>query len=137
MVYEVPKQYYFRLHHVRPRFKSNLESVLYYVANKICQIGKKDTSAFKDALNTALYAFPGNADKTEKTINNWRTEICALFGFFIENGNVTIPGNIAKLLSNTGDIPQTFDYFLYKFQYPGAHIKAASIKEGKHGVNFY
>lgn len=129
MVYEVPKQYYFRLHHVRPRFKSNLESVLYYVANKICQIGKKDTSAFKDALNTALYAFPGNADKTEKTINNWRTEICALFGFFIENGNVTIPGNIAKLLSNTGDIPQTFDYFLYKFQYPGAHIKAASIKE--------
>lgn len=136
-MYKVPKKYYFRIHHVRPRFKTDVESVLYFVANKICKIGVKDRLEFKEELNKSLFEFPGNANKSEKTINNWRTEISSLFGFFIDDGNKTKPGEIAELLAKSGDIPQTFDYFLYKFQYPGAHIKPKSIKdEIEHHVKF-
>lgn len=126
-MYKVPEKFYFRIHHVRPRFKSNLESVLFYMANKICQIGPLNRKEFKEKLNKEIFKFPGNSDSSEKTINNWRTEICSLFGFFIDNGTDVISGNIAKLLAQSGDIPRTFNYFLYKFQYPGAHIKNKAI----------
>ena len=129
MVYEVPNKYYFRIHHVRPRFKDDVESVLLYMANKVCKIGIKPKKEFKDKLNSEIYEYPGNAKKALKTVNNWRTEICALFGFFIDDGKNTIPGNIAKLLSQDGDIPEMFNYFLYKFQYPGAHIKSQAIQQ--------
>ena len=30
--YEIPEEYYFRIHHCRPRFKGNVENVLIYMA---------------------------------------------------------------------------------------------------------
>lgn len=136
-MYSVPDKYFFRIHHVRPRFKDDVESVLFYIANKICNIGKEDRLKFKEDLNKAIYQFPGNINKSEKTINNWRTEISSLFGFFIEQGQTVEPGEIAQLLADNGDIPQMFNYFLYKFQYPGAHLKASAIQEQiQHHVKF-
>lgn len=137
MVYKVPSKYYFRIHHVRPRFKDDIESVLFFMANKICKIGTEPKREFKDALNSEIYKYPGNADKALKTINNWRTEISSLFGFFIDDGKNVIPGKIARMLSEDGDIPEMFNYFLYKFQYPGAHIKVQAIQEQiEHHVKF-
>lgn len=128
-MYQVPDNFYFRIHHVRPRFKDDIESVLYFIANKICGIGDKPRDEFKDLLNTEIYKYPGNSKKSLKTINNWRTEISSLFGFFIDDGKFVKPGNLAKLLATNGDVPEMFNYFLYKFQYPGAHVKAEAIKE--------
>lgn len=128
-MYKVPSEFYFQIHHVRPRFKDNIESVLIYIANKITVIGEQKSKKFKQELIESLYQFPGNNDKKEKTVNNWRTEISALFGFFIDNKIVTRPGEIASLLSNNGDLPEMFNYFLYKFQYPGAHTKENYTEE--------
>lgn len=32
--YQIPDKYWFRIHFVRPRFKSNIENVLLYMANE-------------------------------------------------------------------------------------------------------
>lgn len=136
-MYQVPEKYYFRLHHVRPRFKDDIESVLFFIAEQICKIGKQKRKIFRTELNKAIKKFPGNENKTIKTINNWRTEISSLFGFFIDDGVYVIPGDIAKMLANSGDIPQTLNYFLYKFQYPGAHVKSSAIQEQiEHHIKF-
>lgn len=79
--YKIPNEYYFRIHHVRPRFKGDIENVLIYIAEEISAIGEKPKSEFVDAINAAIYRYPGNAHRELKTINNWRTEISALFGF--------------------------------------------------------
>lgn len=128
-MYKVPDKYYFRIHHVRPRFKDNFESVLVFMASQICKIRKENNKDFKNDLNAAIRKFPGNSNKSEKTINNWRTEISTLFGFFIDDGNEAYPGLVAEKLANDNDIPQFLNYFLYKFQYPGAHIKPKNIQE--------
>ena len=86
--YEIPEEYYFRLHHVRPRFKGDIENVLIYVAEEIAKVGEQPTADFVSVLNNALFRYPGNAHRELKTINNWRTEISALFGF-IEHGDET------------------------------------------------
>lgn len=136
-MYEVPKEYNFRIHHVRPRFKDNLESVLLFMATKICQIKECNSKEFKEKLNAEIIKFPGNNNKSIKTINNWRTEISSLFGYFIVDGKTTRPGELAIQLNESGDIPRSFNYFLYKFQYPGAHIKAEKILEQiEHHVKF-
>lgn len=83
-MYNVPSEYYIRLHHVRPRFKGDIEDVLIYMATEISKIDITDKSEFKKLLNSAIQMYPGNMTKSEKTINNWRTEISSLFGFFIQ-----------------------------------------------------
>ena len=32
-MYKVPDEYYFRIHHVRPRFKDDVENVLFHTDN--------------------------------------------------------------------------------------------------------
>ena len=44
--YKIPEEYYFRLHHVRPRFKGDIENVLIYVAEEITRVGEKETEKF-------------------------------------------------------------------------------------------
>ena len=44
--YQIPEEYYFRLHHVRPRFKGDIENVLIYVAEEISRVGEKATDDF-------------------------------------------------------------------------------------------
>ena len=42
--YKVPEEYFFRLHHVRPRFKGDIENVLIYVAEEISRVGEKEVN---------------------------------------------------------------------------------------------
>lgn len=135
--YKIPEQYFFRLHHVRPRFKGDIENVLIYVAEEITRVGEKPTDDFVAAVNSALFRYPGNAHREIKTINNWRTEISALFGF-IEHTDITDkPGRRAIELAENQDLVECFKVFLYNFQYPGAHIKPKGVLEQiEQGIHF-
>ena len=127
--YKIPEEYYFRIHHVRPRFKGDIENVLIYMAEEISAGGEKETSQFVSEINAAIFNYPGNSHRTLKTINNWRTEISALFGFIEHTDNTDKPGKRAIELSERQDLVECFKTFLYNFQYPGAHIKPASVLE--------
>ncbi len=135
--YKIPEEYYFRIHHVRPRFKSDIENVLFYVAEELARVGEKPTEEFVKAVDDALYQYPGNAHRELKTINNWRTEISALFGFIEHTDNTDKPGRRAIELANNQDLVESFKVFLYNFQYPGAHIKPKNVLEQiEAGVRF-
>ena len=130
-MYKIPDEYTFRIHHVRPRFKSDIESVLLYMANVCSNIPLTTVTEYKQLLFNAIRLYPGNERRAEKTINNWRTEIAALFGFYIDDriSNITKTGEISKLLTSSEDLVQFFKYFLLKFQYPGGHIKPNYVKK--------
>jgi len=137
-VYKTPKEYFFRLHHIRPRFKGDIENVLLYMSAEISKLPDSSAADFNNSLNSAIRNYPGNRIKTEKTINNWRTEISSLFAFFIERDNgTTSAGARAKELAENQDLVQMFRKFLFLFQYPGAHIKAHEIiKMIEAGIRF-
>ena len=128
-MYQVPNKYYFRIHHVRSRFKGNCENVLQYMASIISELDEMKEEEFAKTINESIKLFPGNYNLTTKSVNNWRTEISALFGFFISENGKSRPGNRAKELAENGDLVGTFKYFLYNFQYPGAHIKPHKVGE--------
>lgn len=130
-MYKIPSEYKKEIHHVRPRFKNDVENVLFYIANVCKSITTTDSSTYNEQIFNAIRLYPGNETKTRKTINNWRTEIAALFGFYIENSktHTTRTGAISNYLADTGDLVQFFKYYLYKFQYPGGHVKANYAKE--------
>ncbi|OGI34304.1 MAG: hypothetical protein A2259_05100 [Candidatus Moranbacteria bacterium RIFOXYA2_FULL_43_15] len=136
-MYKVPDEYYCRLHHVRPRFKNDVESVLLYMATEISRIEPANKDNFNKTLNQVIKLYPGNASKTEKTINNWRTEISSLFGLIECEGDIIKPGRMALLLSENQDLIEFFRYFLFYFQYPGGHLKPQETAELiKKGIRF-
>lgn len=137
-IYKVPNEYYFRIHHVRPRFKGNVENVLVYMASEITRIGDGPRDEFNSQLNNAIRCFPGNANLTLKTINNWRTEISALFGLFYEDDDRQNHAMLrAKELAESNDLVSFFKSYLFYFQYPGAHIKAQELqKQIEAGIHF-
>lgn len=129
-MYKISSKYFYRLHQIRPRFKNDIENVLLYVASEISKLGSKPLDEFNQNLFNAIRLYTGNATKTDKTIDNWRTEISALFGF-IEEDNINkkaTTGAIAQKLSEEQDLVQFFKYFLFYFQYPGGHIKSNKLK---------
>jgi len=130
-MYKIDPQYYFRLHQVRPRFKSDIENVLLYVATEISKLDTQNLDQFNEKLFNAIRLYTGNATKADKTIDNWRTEISALFGFIEEDntGKIAKAGEIAIKLAEEQDLVQFFKYFLFYFQYPGGHIKSHKLKE--------
>lgn len=135
--YKIPDEYYFRIHHVRPRFKGDIENVLIYMAEEITRVGEKPVNEFVSSVNAAIYGYPGNAHRELKTINNWRTEISALFGFIEHTDSTDKPGRRAIELAENEDLVQCFKVFLYNFQYPGAHIKPKNVLEQiEAGVQF-
>ena len=135
--YQIPEEYYFRLHHVRPRFKGDIENVLIYIAEEISRVGEKATEDFVADLNASLFRYPGNAHRELKTIKNWRTEISALFGFIQHTETTDKPGRRAIELAKNQDLVECFKVFLYNFQYPGAHIKPGAVLEQiEQGVKF-
>jgi hypothetical protein len=137
MEYKIPDEYFFRIHHVRPRFKGDIENVLIYMAEEISAVGELPIDEFASKVNNAIYRYPGNAHRELKTINNWRTEISALFGF-IEHGEKTDKASRrAEELATNQDLVECFKVFLYNFQYPGAHIKPKNVLEQiENGIHF-
>ena len=137
MTYQIPPQYFYRLHHVRPRFKNDVEEVLLYVANAITELDKMPKQAFDSELNNILFKFKNNATSTKKTIDNWRTEISALFAFIQENDNEFFASLTARRLSTNQYLDEFFNYFLYTFQYPAGHVKPHTVIDHiRHGVKF-
>ncbi len=139
-MFKVPKNYFFRLHHVRPRFKSDIENVLIFMASEISNIGVKPSKEFKTLVNNQIRRFPGNMSKAKKTIDNWRTEISSLFGFFVKDdiAKTTAPGRRADELTERQDLVEMFKKFLYCFQYPGGHNKPYETVEFiSHGIRFH
>ena len=135
--YKTPEQYYFRIHHVRPRFKGDVENVLIYMAEEIAALSKMPVDEFANAMNNAIYRYPGNAHRELKTINNWRTEISSLFGFVEHHGGFDEPGRRAVELAKSQDLVEFFKAYLYSFQYPGAHIKSHAVLEQVNaGIHF-
>ena len=57
MTYQIPPQYFYRLHHVRPRFKNDVEEVLLYVANAITELDKMPKQAFDSELNNIFRTY--------------------------------------------------------------------------------
>jgi hypothetical protein len=123
VIYSVPEQYFFRIHHVRPRFKRQVENVLVYIASEISKIGKKGPEDFKKRISNAIRLFPGNENIADKTVANWRTEISSLFGMVEYDSESSWPGEIAENLAEKQDLIEFFRYFLFYFQYPGGHLK--------------
>lgn len=135
--YKIPDEYYFRIHHVRPRFKGDIENVLIYMAEELTAIGEKSVDEFIKEANAAIYRYPGNAHRELKTINNWRTEISALFGFIEHTDTTDRPGRRAIELAQRQDLVESFKIWLYSFQYPGAHIKPKNVLEQiEAGIHF-
>ena len=56
-MYRIPEKYFFRLHHVRPRFKNDVEEVLLYVSTSISEMEVLSRSDFKTSLNNVLIKF--------------------------------------------------------------------------------
>lgn len=136
-IYQTPQEYFFRVHHIRPRFKNDVENVLFYMATEIAKLKPEEHEAFKQKLITTIKLYPGNASKELKTINNWRTEISSLFGLTEYDGDMSKPGRMALLLSESQDLIEFFRYFLFYFQYPGGHLKPHETLECiKAGIRF-
>ena len=128
-MYRIPAEYYYRIHHIRPRFKNDVENVLFFLSGELSRLEPEEHSAFKEKLNGAIRLFPGNRSKTQKTIDNWRTEICSLFGLIEKKGSISKPSRLTKLLNENQDLLEFFRLFLYKFQYPGGHLKNYEVQD--------
>lgn len=129
--YDIPDKYWHRIHFVRPRFKSNIENVLLYMANECCRIPNCSCEEYNARYFNAIRMFPGNIDMADKTLHNWRTEIPALFGFYVEDkeADVTETSKMAKFLHENQDLTQFLRLFLLSFQFPGGHMKPQDLKD--------
>lgn len=122
-MYKIPDKYFFRLHHVRPRYKNNYEEVLLYVATSISSLPLLPKADFKNKLNDILRKFQKNATIKQKTIDNWRTEISALFSLIEESKDYSSAGLMSIRLAENQYLDEFFNYFLFSFQYPGGHTR--------------
>jgi len=129
--YQISDSDWHRIHFVRPRFKSNIENVLLYMANECCRIPSCSCEEYSSRYFNAIKMFPGNIDMADKTLHNWRTEIPALFGFYNEDKDidVTKTSEMAKFLHENQDLTQFMKLFLYSFQFPGGHMKPQDLKD--------
>ncbi len=123
-MYEIPDKYFFRLHHVRSRFKTDVEEVLLYVATSISNLEAAPKKQFDTELNDVLLNFKKNKSLTKKTIDNWRTEISTFFGFIQSEDGKLRAGETAKRLAKNQYLDEFFNYFLLTFQYPGGYIRS-------------
>ena len=122
-LYKTPVEFFKPLHHVRPRFKDDLEGVLLHFADSVSRIGRCEKRPFNQQLDNSLREYPGNAIKTRKTISNWRTEIAALFSLVLHAADSLSPSLRCTELACRRDLPEAFRKFLYTFQYPGGHLR--------------
>jgi len=137
-MYEIPNEQKYPLHHIRPRFKNDIESVLGFVSFGVATIGEKEKKQFDSELNVYLREYPGNFLRAEKTIDNWRTEISSLFAFFYVENGVSHPTQLAIDTANNSNLQLLFRRFISTFQYPGGHLTTNAISMCiKKGVKFH
>lgn len=136
-MYITPKEYYYRLNHVRPRFKGDIENILIYMATEISSLPEMPRAEFNAKVNAAIRLFPGNFQRKLKTIDNKRTEISALFGFIQTSGGKSYSGLRATELAKSQDLIEAFKVFLFNFQYPGGHnTPHKTLKMIEAGIRF-
>lgn len=137
-MYKIPAKYFFRLHHVRPRFKNEVENVLSYVSFGIASAGRLPKDTFNKEINNYIRSFGSNVNAAEKTINNWRTEISALFGLYNTFEDYCFPTFSCIDLADNTNLERFFRNFIFAFQYPGGHIKSNFIIDiVKHRIKFH
>jgi len=137
-MYKFPSKYFYRLHHVRPRFKNDIENVLLFMAAEIELIGEKEEKEFQNKLQEAIKRYPGNSSRKEKTISNWRTEISSLLALvqYSKDGKCR-PSKMAKNINSNENLIEFFRYFCFNFQYPGGYLKEHEIVNYiKKGIKF-
>jgi len=123
-LYKIPKDLFFRLHHVRSRFKADVEELLLYVATSISNLEANSKEEFDQELNKVLYNFKKNKTRTKKTIDNWRTEISTFFAFIQKKGNKLSASRTSIRLAKNQYLDEFFNYFLLTFQYPAGFIRS-------------
>lgn len=132
-----PETYAFPLHHPRPRFKNYVEDVLGYVSFGIVDIGQLPRKAFNNALDSHISHYGSNLKATKKTIQNWRTEIAAIFGLYIEDNVNSRPSFQCEDLAINTNLPRFFRGVMASFQYPaGFHKPNEVVKMVEAGVKF-
>ncbi|MBD1570334.1 protein NO VEIN domain-containing protein [Aliivibrio sp. S10_S31] len=122
--YITPTQHLFPVHMVRPRFKSTLEEVLFFIASEISSFDEYVNDADLDAL---LMNFDLSSKLVKKTRDNWRTEISALFGLFQYDENGKFPSLISKRLSEKQDLIEFFKNYVIKMQFPNGFSKLHKV----------
>jgi hypothetical protein len=128
MDYQVPEEFYFRLHFPRSRFNRRLEDMLLLLAAKIVDIGTVDEQEFAAILDRIIRE--NNAKNyAEKTIKNHRSEMIRLFGLVKYSAGLALPGKRLELLAQSQDIPQFFKSFCKGFQFPGGFLKADRVRD--------
>jgi hypothetical protein len=100
-------------------------------------LGPLKESDFRRRIDDQIKSFPNNSRKKAKTIANWRTEISALFSMVKTSEGRTEPTAIARQLAESEDLIEFFRIFLFKFQYPGGHVKPhEAAKMIRRGIRF-
>lgn len=109
------------------------------MAGECCRIPSCSCEKYSQRYFAAIKRFPGNITMADKTLHNWRTEIPALFSFYIEDkeAGVTETSRMAKFLFEKQDLTQFLRLFLYSFQFPGGHMKPQDLRDIiSHGIRF-
>ena len=97
--------------------------MLGYMAFAIADIGKLPRDAFKQQLNAHIKKYGSNVNSQDKTINNWRTEIGAIFGLYVEDDVVARPTFQSEDLAINTNLPRFFCGVMAAFQYPAGFLK--------------
>lgn len=137
-VYQIPEEYFFRIHHCRPRFKGNVENVLIYIATEITRIGDAPKDEFNNSLNNAIKCFPGNSTLALKTVNNWRTDEKGMLFFEMcrilreRKPKCFIAENVKGLL--TANKKEAFPLIIKEFEESGYNVTYHVLKAVEYGV---
>lgn len=127
--YKIPDSFFFPIHHIRSRFKNDVEEVMLFIATSIAEIEKSEKSEFNSILNNLILSFKKNSTRKKKTIDNWRTEISAFFSLIREKEKGFLePSVMAKRLANNQYLDEFFNYFLLTLQYPSGFQKPHLIR---------
>lgn len=125
-IYSTPEKHLLTLHSVRPRFKNNIENVLFFMAKEISGF---TTPIDNEKLNILISQFNENKVLKEKTLSNWRTEISTLFGLIqYQDEYGYYPSKITKRLSNKEDLIEFFKNITMKYQFPNGINKPHDTK---------
>ena len=101
--YKIPEQYYFRIHHVRPRFKGDVENVLIYIAEELVKIGEKEKNSFINEINNSVVP----EEKIYDIIRDMKCERCKNENNQIKSGR-TKAGNQKYKCKHYGSYFQNF-----------------------------